>query len=204
MHLKNHYYAYAIHDKLGAFSDERHPHCHIMFSERLIDDVEKIQEREPQNFFKYPARKKADGSLPSFQEKLLRGTHRDRKWCNRKFVFQMREDFAKIQNQVLEENGFSVRVDHRSLKAQRDEAIRNGDTFLTELLNRVPEKYLSPLPLDDDNPKVQELKKNRAERIASFQKNLSKNNLLKMFRISPLNTKIFVNAMTLPSLVCKK
>ena len=38
-HLKDHYYTYAIHDKLGAISGERHPHCHIMFSERLIDDV---------------------------------------------------------------------------------------------------------------------------------------------------------------------
>ena len=57
-HLKDHYYAYAIHDKLGAFSGVRHPHCHIMFSERLIDDVEKIKERSPENFFKYAARKK--------------------------------------------------------------------------------------------------------------------------------------------------
>lgn len=42
-HLANHYYAYAIHEKAGELSGERHPHVHIMFSERLIDDVEKIQ-----------------------------------------------------------------------------------------------------------------------------------------------------------------
>ena len=37
-----------------------------MFSERLIDDVEKIKERSPKNFFKYPARNKKDGSLPLY------------------------------------------------------------------------------------------------------------------------------------------
>ena len=31
-HLKNHYYAYAIHDKFGALSNQHHPHVHIMFS----------------------------------------------------------------------------------------------------------------------------------------------------------------------------
>lgn len=58
-HLKDHYFAYAIHEKIGALSEvQRHPHVHIMFSERLIDDVEKIKERSTQNFFKYPARRK--------------------------------------------------------------------------------------------------------------------------------------------------
>ena len=38
-HLSDNYYAYAIHEKAGELSGERHPHVHIMFSERLIDDV---------------------------------------------------------------------------------------------------------------------------------------------------------------------
>ena len=44
-HLSDHYFAYAIHDKMGMLSGQRNPHVHIMFSERLIDDVEKIKER---------------------------------------------------------------------------------------------------------------------------------------------------------------
>ena len=172
LHLKDHYYAYAIHEKIGNLSDGvRHPHCHIMFSERLIDDVEKIQERKPENFFKYPARKKADGSEPTFQEKLNLGAPKNKIWNqNSKFVFQLREDFAKIQNEVLAEKGFSVRVDHRSLNAQRDDAIKNGDKFLAKVLDREPEKYLSPLPLDDNSPQVQQLKKSRAEKIATADK----------------------------------
>ena len=158
LHLKDHYYAYAIHDKLGAFSGVR-------FSERLIDDVEKIKERAPENFFKYAARKKADGTDPTFEEKFLRGSPKSNKFhFNSKYVVEMRADFAKIQNQVLEEKGFSVRVDHRSLKNQRDDALRNGDLFLAKLFDRVPEKNLPPIPLDDESPSVKELKKQREER----------------------------------------
>lgn len=50
-----------------------------MFSERLIDDVEKIKERPAKNFFSYPARKKKDGTEPTFEEKYRRGSPRDRK-----------------------------------------------------------------------------------------------------------------------------
>lgn len=55
-HLSNHYYAYAIHEKAGALSSQRHPHVHIMFSERLIDDVEKISERPAYKYFRRAAK----------------------------------------------------------------------------------------------------------------------------------------------------
>ena len=143
-----------------------------MFSERLIDDVKKIQERKPENYFKYPARKKADGSLPSFEEKLNLGAPKNKIWNqNSKFIFQLREDFANIQNQVLAEKGFSVRVDHRSLKAQKKAAEKNGDKFLSELLDRTPEKYLSALPLDDNSPQVLQLKKSRDNDFFHLPKN---------------------------------
>ena len=84
-HLKYHYYAYAIHDKIGAMSNgQHHPHVHIMFSERLIDDVEKTHERAACNFFKYPARNKKDGSQPTFEEKFKHGAPKNRCW---KFLF---------------------------------------------------------------------------------------------------------------------
>ena len=163
LHLKNHYYAYAIHEKIGAFSEVRHPHCHIMFSERLIDEVEKICERSPENYFKYPARKKSNGGEPTFDEKLSHGAPKDSKWSfNSKYVAEMRADFAKIQNEVLAEKGFSVRVDHRSLKEQKEEAERNGDKFLAKLFDRVPEKYLRmSVPVDEKNPRIEKLKKYR-------------------------------------------
>ena len=168
-HLSDHYYAYAIHDKSGMLSGQRHPHVHIMFSERVIDDVERKQEREAKSFFLYPARKKKDGSEPSFAEKWKRGAPKDRKWCNRQYVCQMREDFARIQNEVLERNGFSIRVDHRSLQAQKEEAEQNGDSFLARIFSRVPEKYIGIIGnQEDDEPQFERLKQFRALRKQHF------------------------------------
>jgi len=169
-HLSDHYYAYAIHNKIGMMSDgQHHPHVHIMFSERLIDDVEKKKERATNAFFLYPARKKKDGSEPSFEEKWKRGAPKDRKWCNRQYVSEMRADFARIQNEVLAKNGFSIRVDHRTLKAQKEEAERNGDTFLARLFSRVPEKYIGIISCqEDDESKLERLKKFRGLRKQHF------------------------------------
>ena len=148
-HLSNHYYAYAIHDKIGMLSGQRHPHVHIMFSERLIDDVEQIKERSAKAFFLYPVRKKEDDSLPSFEEKWERGAPKGRKWCNHQYVTELRADFAHIQNAVLEQNGFSIRVDHRTLQAQKEEAERNGDSSLARLFSRVPEEYIGVISCQD-------------------------------------------------------
>ena len=158
-HLSEHYYAYAIHDKIGMLSGQRHPHVHIMFSERLIDDVEKIKERSANAFFLYPARKKKDGSEPSFEEKWKRGAPKDRKWCNHQYVTELRADFAQIQNAVLEKNGFSIRVDHRTLQAQKEEAEQNGDSSLARLFSRVPEKYIGVISCQDyEEPRLERLK----------------------------------------------
>ena len=162
-HLSNHYYAYAIHEKIGTLSEEqRHPHVHIMFSERLIDDVEKIKERPAKYFFSYPARKKKYGSEPTFEEKYRRGAPKNRHWAEKSFLSILRADFAKIQNEVLAKNGFSIRVDHRTLKSQKEAAEKNGDTSLARLFNRIPEEYIGVISCkEDDNPKLERLKKFR-------------------------------------------
>ena len=158
-HLSDHYYAYAIHDKTGMLSGQRHPHVHIMFSERLIDDVEKIKERSAKAFFLYPARKKKDGTEPSFEEKWKRGAPKNRKWCNHQYVTELRADFAQIQNAVLEKNGFSIRVDYRTLQAQKEEAEHNGDSSLARLFSRVPEKYIGVISCQDyEEPRLKRLK----------------------------------------------
>ena len=168
-HLSDHYYAYAIHDKMGMLSGQRHPHVHIMFSERLIDDVEKKKERAAKAFFQYPARKKKDGSEPSFQEKWKRGAPKDRKWCNRQYISRLRADFAQIQNEVLEQNGYSIRVDHRTLEAQKAEAEENGDSSLARLFSRAPEKYIGVIPSQEcEEAKLQDLQLFRSLRKRHF------------------------------------
>ena len=159
-HLSDHYYAYAIHNKIGVMSDgQHHPHVHIMFSERMIDDVEKKKERAACNFFKYPARKRKDGSEPSFEERRKHGASKNRNWSNKNFLTVLRADFAQIQNEVLKRNGYSIRVDHRSLAAQKEEAERKGDTILARLFSRVPEKYIGVISCqENEEPRLERLK----------------------------------------------
>ena len=169
-HLSDHYYAYAIHNKIGVMSDgQHHPHVHIMFSERMIDEVEQKKERAACNFFKYPARRKKDGSEPSFEERRKHGAPKNRNWSDKSFLMVLRADFAQIQNEVLEQNGFSIRVDHRTLQAQKEEAEKNGDTFLARLFSRIPEEYVGVISCkEDDDPKVERLKEFRSLRKQHF------------------------------------
>ena len=141
-HLSNHYYAYAIHEKSGALSGECHPHVHIMFSERLIDDVEKIQERPACKYFRRAAKPLKGEQVASFERRRQHGAPKDKKWHNKKYLYELRADFAHIQNEVLAQNSFSIRVDHRSLKAQQMEAEKHGDDFASNLYKRMPESYI--------------------------------------------------------------
>lgn len=141
-HLADHYYAWAIHEKVGTLSSgERQPHVHIMFSTREIDAQERQQERTPEKFFQ-----RANKKHPA-----KGGCAKADKWVGKKrkdYLLHIREDFAKIQNAVLEKYGVPVRVDHRTLKAQQEDALRRGDHVLAELLNRIPETDFA-VSLDD-------------------------------------------------------
>ena len=56
----------------------------------------------------------------------------------------MRGVWAELQNHALELAGQVERVDHRSLQAQREEALSLGDALTAEELNREPELKLGP------------------------------------------------------------
>ena len=141
-HLADHYYAWAIHEKVGTLSSgERQPHVHIMFSTREIDAQERQQERTPEKFFQRANKKHPERG----------GCAKAEKWVGKKrkdYLLHLREDFAKIQNTILEKYGVPVRVDHRTLKAQQEDALRRGDHVLAELLDRIPETDFA-VSLDD-------------------------------------------------------
>jgi len=141
-HLSSHYYAYAIHEKVGKLSGEWHPHVHIMFSERLIDDVEKIQERPAFKYFRRAAKPLKGEQVASFERRCEHGAPKDKKWHNKNYLYEIRADFARIQNEVLSRNGYSIQVDHRTLKAQQAEAEKHGDEFLAQVYKRMPESYI--------------------------------------------------------------
>lgn len=59
-------------------------------------------------------------------------------------IEQMRGLWAELQNRALERAGEVERVDHRSLEAQREEALHQGDELKAEELDRDPELKLGP------------------------------------------------------------
>ena len=177
-HLSSHYYAFAIHEKVGELSGEPHPHVHIMFSERLIDDVEKIQERPACKYFRRAAKPLKDEQVASFERRSQHGAPKDKKWHNKKYLYEIRADFAHIQNEVLARNGFSIRVDHRSLKTQQMEAEKHGDDFLANLSKRMPESYIGVISAHKENSLATEVKGYR-EIIQSKQHSLFQDDMRK-------------------------
>ena len=59
-------------------------------------------------------------------------------------IESMREIWAHLQNRELERVGAADRVDHRSLDAQREDALARGDQSLAEELDRPAEIKLGP------------------------------------------------------------
>lgn len=148
LYLQDFYYAYAIHDKIGAMSNgERQPHVHIMFSTREIDEVERQQERPPELFFKQYNRKHPEKG----------GCQKSWKWNSserKRYLLRLRKDYARIQNEALERNGINLRVDHRTLKAQRGEALATGNYLLADLLDKMPEKYVGPVEMQKEDSQL--------------------------------------------------
>ena len=170
-HLSSHYYAYAVHEKMGELSGESHPHVHIMFSERLIDDVEKISERPACKYFRRAAKPLKGEQVASFERRRQHGAPKDKKWHNKKYLYELRADFARIQNDVLKQNGFSIRVDHRSLKAQQMEAEKHGDDFAANLYKRMPESYIGVIAAHECDGLAKDVKRFR-ENVQSRQHSL--------------------------------
>ena len=100
-------YQWAIHTCTARDGKEQ-PHVHLMFSDRQLDGIE----RGPEQFFKrYNAKNPERGG----SRKATYGA--DKEEAAR--VYEgIRERWARVQNQALEQAGVEARVDHRSLAAQ--------------------------------------------------------------------------------------
>jgi len=113
-----HAYTWAIHTPKAALEKGDQPHAHIMYSERILDGIE----RDPAHFFKRANKKnpekggcvKASGGKSPAELKTE--------------LLQTRERWANIQNSHLEKHGHEARVTHLSLKDQG--------------IDRQPEKHL--------------------------------------------------------------
>lgn len=60
-------------------------------------------------------------------------------------IEHMRAKWAEMQNHALEQHGHEARVDHRSLLAQRETALAQGDEIRAEELDRPAEVKLGPV-----------------------------------------------------------
>lgn len=163
--LPDHYYNYAVHDKIGVMSNGTHNlHVHLMFSPRIIDEVELKQPRLRRTYFSYPLRKNAKDQ--SFEKKRNHGAPKDRKWDgDASFLPAVRASFARITNETLKKYGYSIRVDHRSLKVREKEARADGDTYLADLLKRIPEEHVSRMGmLKENDPAVQKIREYRKQK----------------------------------------
>lgn len=167
------YYSLVIHDKQkSAISGERNLHCHLMFCEREIDGIE----RDAKTFFKRYNSK--NPTLGGARKSIL---FNDRK-IGKQTVKNLRDEYAKIVNKILKENNIKETISSKTLKEQREEAIKKGDLLKVKILDREPEKHLGRKLSKDVN-----LKKDLLE-IRSFNKEiLSKLNYQKEKNVNSSN-----------------
>ncbi len=127
-------YTYAIHEKSAALAwGVQNPHVHIMFCERKLDGIQ----RDAQTFFSRANKLKPE----------LGGPPKDARWNGNErsgYLRYMREDFAKMQNEILAREGFVARVDHRKKTEQYLAAMSRGDFDAAQLLDAPAEKHLGP------------------------------------------------------------
>ena len=129
-------YTLAIHagqSKDGKRPDN--PHMHLVFSERVNDGVDRAAEL----WFRRAATKDRDPETG--------GAKKTDRTKPRAWLDETRADWAKWTNQALEEHGSHIRIDHRTLYAQRADAEARGDAAAARALNRAPQMHLGPIPL---------------------------------------------------------
>jgi hypothetical protein len=102
----------AIHDG-RARDGGRHPHAHLLLTMRHLD---------PQ-------------SRTGFGPKAV-------EWNRKELLQTWRESWAVHVNAALEKGGIAEQVDHRTLEAQRQEAVARGDWYRAAALDREPEPKL--------------------------------------------------------------
>lgn len=151
-YFQDKYYTVAVHDKQAALDDGKQQiHCHIMVSDKIIDEIEKSNERPPEQFFKTYCRVNTDKG----------GAKVDRYFSKDSFgknLTHFRKYYCDVTNAIFRKYGIDKTIDYKSLKMQREEALRNGDYVKAEILNRPAEKYIGTVAsYDKNNPKVRNL-----------------------------------------------
>lgn len=129
-------YTWALHTNKSAVYKQENPHVHVMFAEYVMDERTRQLSRE--EFFKKHGvswKGKEYGGARKTREFSKIGTGKLRK---------MRQNLADEINRVYIEKGLPQRVTEKSLKAQKEEALVNGDIPKGLALDRAKPIRLSP------------------------------------------------------------
>ena len=110
--------------------EEANPHGHLMISERGLDG----HDRDAATWFK-----RANKAHPE-----RGGALKTRAFMSKEWLEQTRERWADTANRALERHGHADRIDHRTLAAQRDEALQRGQIERAAELSREPGVHLGP------------------------------------------------------------
>lgn len=141
---KSHAYTLGIHCPAAKLEGGEQPHVHLMYSERVLDEIE----RGPDTFFKrYNAKDPKKG-----------GARKDSAGTKERLA-ELREMWATVTNEHLAKNGFDVTVDHRS----------NKDRGIEE----EPEQHLGWWSTDEQRAAVIELRAAKNE-LKNIEKELKR------------------------------
>ena len=138
-------YSMAVHSKPSSAQSIQNIHCHIMFSERKLDGIE----RGPKEFFKRFNRKNPH----------LGGCEKTDEWTSYSKLYYIRQTWERIANEKLQEKGLE-KISCRSLYAQRLDSLLEENYLKAELLDRPPihleKSYIDFCPDSNDKEKALE------------------------------------------------
>ena len=138
-------YSMAVHSKPSSDQSIQNIHCHIMFSERKLDGIE----RGPKEFFKRFNRKNPH----------LGGCEKTDEWTSYSKLYYIRQTWERIANEKLQEHGFE-KISCKSLTKQRIDSLLEENYLKAELLDRPPihieKSYFDFCPDSNNKEKVLE------------------------------------------------
>ncbi|MCB8564497.1 MobA/MobL family protein [Fusobacterium ulcerans] len=148
-------YSFALHRKESSKDGIDNVHIHCMFCERKLDGIE----RDPKTFFKRANPK----------DVRVGGCKKDRKWNAKNMPTVYRKKWEIFLNKELEKQGIE-KVSCETLKTQRDEALRKGDKFKADLLDREPVNINGMILIKLEKSGIESLKEWEKEELENFER----------------------------------
>lgn len=162
-YMHNKYFIAVIHDKkISTIENKQNVHCHLMFSERIIDNIE----RNKSDFFKrYNSKNPEKGGAKKdrfFTDYKTRSKH----------LKQARKDLEIITNKILKKYNIQSYVSCETLKIQSKIEMKKGNKIKAKILDRKPEQHIHFQILNNDIDliyKIRKLRKLKNERSKNIE-----------------------------------